>query len=121
MEATPAPETNEHPHRRLNVVPKRICTDCIHYKRAWDAGVYSDACKAGDVVTSPINGDKTYVTLCEDKNADGECQTYVAIDHEAIAKQKATNSLKFGLIALAALAAFFSIIAVCVIFGSPSK
>lgn len=92
MEATQEAETNEHPHRRLNVVPTRICTTCVHHHRAHVYGGWNAVCQAGDSVTSPVTGDKTYVTLCEKKNGDGECAAYVEIDYDGIAAKRSREA-----------------------------
>jgi len=84
-QASQAKATDEHPHRRLNVVPTRICMDCVQHQVAV-AGQWR--CKRGGSSKDHVTGEVTYVTLCKNKNADGSCSDYMAIDHEAIAEER---------------------------------
>ena len=96
-QTTQAADTKEPPHRRLNVVPARICKQCVQFKHDYGK---PESCKAGDISTSPVTGDKTYVTLCKDKNTDGECVDYLAIDHKAIAEERADKNRREALLGL---------------------
>ena len=109
-EAAQETETDEAPFRRLNVVPTRICKDCVHC--TWQAG--ASRCMVGDIETSPVTGEKDYVTFCKKKNEDGECSDFVSIDFEGIRlKKKATarGELIIGLLFLT-IAIFLFITAV---------
>jgi len=87
-QAAQAPETDGQPFRRLNIAPTRICKDCEH------AGPRLHWCKAGDIKTCTVTGDRHYVTPCLEKNGDGECVSFEPLDLERVAAEQACAAAK---------------------------
>lgn len=70
-----AKETNQHPHRRLNVVPEVICKDCVHREHFCGSDF---RCLAGPFDVDPVTGSKTHTRHCAEQNANYDCGDFVA-------------------------------------------
>ncbi len=73
-------------YRQDATKPPVYCANCQHFREK------NSMCKVGEKKTNPVTGKWRLVTLCEDKNADADCDAYLERDREA--EKKAADKLR---------------------------